>query len=545
MATDTAQAHNGAVNGEIETKPKFAPLEKEPHSSQPLGRPDPEHTDPDTAMDARSPQEQQGTVENAQARSLIPKSTPEHEEQSMPAKKEGRGNDLPDYEYYEALGQNDGADSTVPAVTEGGREPAQGTPVNGDEPAPEDKADKMPPRLENSASEDEKTRSNEKPQGSEPAHEEGNRDVDETSEGMGGTVPAKAEEISGTDSDSNKDGTGERPVRQQLKKTSIAEGARPVSPLVPTKLTKDQSMAIESARASSTGNTSQASSADGRGRVRKRSLDDVDGDEETGLVDEDDNGHRRKRSRESKDDRKSADRGEFLEGAAKNANAETGPEENSSPEDKTDELEKLRSPKKKRSREQLEDDKLAEKIESEASAEGERETKRHRDNSQERSKEDAEAAKVGTNPCFICDCSNYCRCSHLSPTHSPTRLPRLLLHPSPRRSRAKTPRKKSPRKANPYHPPPHSPRRVWPLLQARINRPLVQLAPEDLSSNLPLRRQHQPIQKATVLAPACLQNLPLELLLRLHPLSARLEVGSVEVRLAVRLGGLRSNQPAD
>ncbi|KAL1954433.1 hypothetical protein VTO42DRAFT_1203 [Malbranchea cinnamomea] len=167
------------------------------------------------------------------------------------------------------------------------------------------------------------------------------RDVDETSE----------------------DGSGERPVRQKLKKTSIAEV--PATELPADSSQVSENRGLESLQASSS--ASQTSSGEGRGRVRKRSLEDVGPEDAGESRDGDDIGHRRKRSRDSKDETRTPPPGEK----------------------KTDE--EFRSPKKKRSRDQFDADnsKSADTADQPqvGAAEGERETKRHRDNSQERIKD--------------------------------------------------------------------------------------------------------------------------------------------------------------
>ncbi|KAA8650589.1 hypothetical protein EYZ11_010055 [Aspergillus tanneri] len=184
---------------------------------------------------------------------------------------------------------------------------------------------------------------------------------------MEGDIQKESTDLQGTAADdsqaSDNDG-GERPVRNKLKETSIT-----ASPNPPTEQPQEG------------GNTSRASS-----RGRKRSFDD--NEPEKCDVENDDLGHRRKRSRDSS----------YEEANAASSNAErTQPEESTN----VDGLSKTLGPKKKRSRDQLDkDENKAEdavarpeaqhtSTEEGASTEkstGEREPekKRHRDNSQER-----------------------------------------------------------------------------------------------------------------------------------------------------------------
>ncbi|PYH90826.1 P-loop containing nucleoside triphosphate hydrolase protein [Aspergillus ellipticus CBS 707.79] len=152
------------------------------------------------------------------------------------------------------------------------------------------------------------------------------------------------------DSQASDNDGGERPVRNKLKETSITS-----APKNPTEINEE-------------GDSSRASS-----RGRKRSFDE-DQPENT----EDDQGHRRKRSRDSANEEE-------------NATAEVQPQE-------AEELSrKILSPKKKRSRDQLDKDEpkagsaaeqsnrtAAEEASTEKSAvEGQPEKKRHTDNSRE------------------------------------------------------------------------------------------------------------------------------------------------------------------
>ncbi|KAM5468232.1 hypothetical protein MauCBS54593_004973 [Microsporum audouinii] len=186
-------------------------------------------------------------------------------------------------------------------------------------------------------------------------------------------------------SDTNKDGGGERPVRQKLKETSIAG----------TGATKHDQEFKAPEMAAKNGELADEHKADTnvaeRGRLKKkRSLDDLmDDDGQPSHYDE--SGHRRKRSRDSKN--------------------EDTPERDMQPQAPTSELEKVKSPKKKRSRDQFDRD-LNPKPDEEGakdnddstvgpskdnagleslgaspnnrSDKGEPEKKRHRDNSQDR-----------------------------------------------------------------------------------------------------------------------------------------------------------------
>ncbi|WEW59331.1 hypothetical protein PRK78_004801 [Emydomyces testavorans] len=227
------------------------------------------------------------------------------------------------------------------------------------------------------------------PQLKEDEDELPRHDVEELSEGTKTLRPATAStEISEPVSDETKDGSGERPVRQKLKETSIAGASRQESP-------EDQLMASQE---------SVPASSDERGRLRRKRSFDESREDDTVDVEakrEDEIGHRRKRSRDSKAQGKPDDQGKLLE--PKDGRERT-PSRSREP---LDEAEKVLSPKKKRSRDQLDKDDLksanAEKdIEGESlaqdvtdveqpkvsannrSAEGEPEKKRHRDDSTER-----------------------------------------------------------------------------------------------------------------------------------------------------------------
>lgn len=107
-----------------------------------------------------------------------------------------------------------------------------------------------------------------------------------------------------------------------------------------------------------------------RGRLKKkRSLDDLMNDDgQSGHYEE--SGHRRKRSRDSK--------------------METTPERETGPEAPTAELEKVKSPKKKRSRDQFDKD-LDSKV-------GEDNAKENDDSTADPSKENAELESLGASP---------------------------------------------------------------------------------------------------------------------------------------------------
>ncbi|QSS50592.1 nuclear protein export protein Yrb2 [Histoplasma capsulatum var. duboisii H88] len=198
----------------------------------------------------------------------------------------------------------------------------------------------------------------------------------------------------------SEDGAGERPVRQKLKETSIAGVPRPNSP-------EDHAMASQGTPVARADSVSDTSSVEGRGRLRrKRSLGDMNEDEEHGEAaggkNTDETGHRRKRSRDSKTDDESSDN----QGRSKSG-IRTPTEELKSTE--SDTANRILSPKKKRSRDQfdkdhLKPDSMDEKAEegtenakfrepfdkskamsANRTVEGEPEKKRHRDDSQDRS----------------------------------------------------------------------------------------------------------------------------------------------------------------
>lgn len=150
----------------------------------------------------------------------------------------------------------------------------------------------------------------------------------------------------------------ERPVRRKLQETRITSDGNPSVP----------------------DDKAENSVNDDRGRLKKRSHDDLQPEEE--MTDQQPEiGHRRKRSRDAKDD---------------DNDRQTTPELRSNKDDALHVL----SPKKKRSLDQLQDGTgaLSEEkpsVEESEKAEGERETKRHRDASKERQTGDV-GAKVNS-----------------------------------------------------------------------------------------------------------------------------------------------------
>ncbi|KAI1961931.1 hypothetical protein LOZ58_003008 [Ophidiomyces ophidiicola] len=231
------------------------------------------------------------------------------------------------------------------------------------------------------------------------------RDAEELSEGTkileSTTEP---EETNEPTSDSKKDGSGERPVRQKLKETSIGG-------------VSSQQQALNNQPAEP--QEYDPEDDDKRGRVRrKRSFDEaIETDEADNKVKkEDDNGHRRKRSRSSK-----AEERPNLENQVKPV-VEREPTP-SNQRRLSNDTEEILSPKKKRSRDQLdredgtqaererqtkgndllegnhdvEEPKPSAKI---RTAEGEPEKKRHRDESRDRdsSKDDSSTKPCLSNP---------------------------------------------------------------------------------------------------------------------------------------------------
>ncbi|KAI9934700.1 hypothetical protein ASPWEDRAFT_651664 [Aspergillus wentii DTO 134E9] len=180
------------------------------------------------------------------------------------------------------------------------------------------------------------------------------------------------------DSQTSDNDGGERPVRRKLKETSITS--------VPQNLTGDDS--TNTAQQEPEGGNSRSSS-----RGRKRSFDEEDEEMEKN---DDENGHRRKRSRDSNyEDENQAEQSEQPE---KQQNADSAER-------------KILSPKKKRSRDQLDKEEpkaggVAEKSDNKvptengasekSPTEGEPEKKRHRDDSQERDSAPIKSAFTNT-----------------------------------------------------------------------------------------------------------------------------------------------------
>ncbi|KAL1968595.1 hypothetical protein VTN77DRAFT_1805 [Rasamsonia byssochlamydoides] len=177
------------------------------------------------------------------------------------------------------------------------------------------------------------------------------------------------------------DDAGERPVRKKLRQT---------------KITPDSNVPV----GDDSGNSSDDSSD--RGRLqKKRSFEDLQAENQDGTsTSKGDGGHRRKRSRDSKDD----------DDVNTRDRRDSTPSE--SPRNGEEVSKQILSPKKKRSIDQLENDDVKEeqlagqegdknavrKVSGDKTkAEGERETKRHRDASQER-KASSEGEAVSSKP---------------------------------------------------------------------------------------------------------------------------------------------------
>lgn len=226
----------------------------------------------------------------------------------------------------------------------------------------------------------------------------------------------------GTASDND---TGERPVREKLRETSIAGlHNAPAERTERAESPDDTSMASQKSN-SVAGEASDTSSVDGKARsAKKRSFDDVQPGDANGESNTDDEtAHRRKRSREStpgdsaevqknnvEPDSMTDDKGDDTEKTttetkAKDDDGTANPAGNTTKEENG--RQKLMSPKKKRSRDQFDND-LKEEVVAQnqddktsgqdapgdsdtpadsnaAKDKGEPEKKRHRDNSQERS----------------------------------------------------------------------------------------------------------------------------------------------------------------
>jgi hypothetical protein len=174
-------------------------------------------------------------------------------------------------------------------------------------------------------------------------------------------MAVSAEEPSTSDNDG-----AERPVRKKLSETTIESTPQNATPDVADTPVED----------AQTGNSSRASS-----RGRKRSFDEDETEKKDGYSEESDgSNHRRKRSRDSNTEDPEA-------------------KESAAAQDPDDTAGKISSPKKKRSRDQVDKDEakgeiIAEKPEGKDSpengglsakpAKGEPEKKRHRDDSRER-----------------------------------------------------------------------------------------------------------------------------------------------------------------
>ncbi|KAH8424563.1 ATP-dependent 3'-5' DNA helicase [Aspergillus melleus] len=265
--------------------------------------------------------------------------------------------------------------------------------------------------------------------------------------------------ITAEDSQASDNEGGERPVRNKLKETSI------------TSVPVPESSSTEQPQPQAGGTLSRDSS-----RGRKRSFDDDESgksDGENGDDDEmDDAGHRRKRSRDSS-----------YEEA--NANAALSKTEDGQQLGELKDAEalsrKILSPKKKRSRDQLDKDET--KIEDSAkesesktavaaaengaptetsATEGEPEKKRHRDASQEREKV-GRSFVPGWEPLYFGIDSALARPP--SQAHSPTPPPSL---PSGRWVLHQQRRKKN-RSPQPPHPRLPLPRQPWPPSPAQSN----------------------------------------------------------------------------
>lgn len=192
-----------------------------------------------------------------------------------------------------------------------------------------------------------------------------------------GLVAETPEEINTSDNDS-----GERPVRKKLKETSITSA--------PPSFAEDHLIDP------SANNEREGADSRPRSRGRKRSFDETQPEEEKGQNSEgrDVSSPRRKRSRDSNTENGGPTSPIEIE---KRGDPNTPPKQPSGDAASRE----IMSPKKKRSRDQLDKDELqgkaaAKSMEEKVSAEslrdkGERDVKRHRDDSQERDSD----SKVG------------------------------------------------------------------------------------------------------------------------------------------------------
>ncbi|PGG98669.1 hypothetical protein GX51_06674 [Blastomyces parvus] len=409
MASETHQ-ENGVLNGEPATRTPATAIDPEPHSP---ALDTAEHTDKGSQGPAPGMQEQS------------PVSLPETQQRRDLAS-------LPDSDNPEASNTDDAGASpgAQPTPQQGTRE---NTPPSNATQEERETEHKLELRDAQEQKKDEKVtdktnaeKSSDADEGSthlkqdntEPTPES---DVAELSEGTKAQEPEE-DKLNHPFSDKQKDGAGERPVRQKLKETSIAGVPRPNSP-------KDHAMASQVASVAGADSVSDTSSAEGRGRLRrKRSRGDMNEDEKhddtSGVPNPDETGHRRKRSRDSKTDDESSDnqgrsKSKLTAGDKQDIsnNMDTKPLPNEGgirtpiaelKSTERDAPNRILSPKKKRSRDQfdkdLKSDALDEKDqEGSASAkvgepsdrskamsgnrtvEGEPEKKRHRDDSQDRS----------------------------------------------------------------------------------------------------------------------------------------------------------------
>ncbi|KKZ66284.1 hypothetical protein EMCG_07994 [[Emmonsia] crescens] len=409
MASQTHQ-QNGVLNGETETANR-AP-------SAPI---DPEHRSP--ALDTAEPthKDTRGPVSGMQEQSSISPLEPPQESDLASLS----DFDNPEASVADVVGTPSG---TRPTPLQGTQDNTslphiareqEGNEEQEAQPLPQPRQEEVTDRniVEESFS-DADEGSNHMKQDNDPAFE---NDVAELSEGTKAREPEK-DKIIHSVSDKQKDGAGERPVRQKLKETSIAGVPRPNSP-------EDHTMVSQAASVAGADSVSDTSSVEGRGRVRrKRSLGDMNEDDEhddtSGGTNTDEAGHRRKRSRDSKTDDDSSDKqgqskSESMavdkKDSADNMDAKdfankggirTPSEELKNTE--RDTANRILSPKKKRSRDQfdkdhLKSDNIDEKAEEGAASvkigesldkskvmsanrtvEGEPEKKRHRDDSQDR-----------------------------------------------------------------------------------------------------------------------------------------------------------------
>ena len=530
MASETAQARNGIPNGEDESPP-YSPSSEGHGSSQPdnpdpeddetgkhsvqgtqeADNPTPEEKEEEEEIDAEEEKEdslpdyeyyeyleslEQLGADNAKpedGRGDSCKGTrhDDHRDASKdPVESNERLSPLPDYEYYEyldALERSLADNNTNPK--DGQSDPDKGTPHDEHRDASADPVDSNEPsdfpRVNEPNGEEDSNETSQGPDPKDPQHPS-RREVDETSEGMTAENPSKVDEES-SEVSSNTKKAGERPVRRQLKNTSIAEGAEAV----------DSMASSQDSSHGKSGHASETSDDEGRGRMRKRSFDDIEQDdhyESPESKENDGDGHRRKRSRDA-DDSKSEQtpEGPAEEEPAKDPEAETPPEADAghaSPDEKTENTpDKLRSPKKKRSRDQFDADRLNATDNSESSkdaaaegTEGEPEKKRHRDRSlernSERKKDDVGSTGVGSHEalslytCLLTAFFFYSR--PLSPNHSQIPPQRRLFPPFLLRSQTQGQARTKLGRVCLQRPAQRSPLPACRLLRAQKSHPLAQ-----------------------------------------------------------------------